>query len=214
MRFITFGNGVQATDASCKHCGARIVRPSTEESGANRRSSVKAAAFYLLLLVAGAAVWFGGEDPAALWSRLVENVLPAAPSEPTATPTTAPPPPPPSASRPGGASAGRGPRRGSRDHAEAISRTRPAARRHSSHQSSNSSWHEAGCSDGTPRRADANGDTARSRVELPHSRCASAAISRPQRRSKTCGRSTRRPRSRRAFRGSSSSKRPSARTAP
>jgi protein TonB len=101
MRCIHCGNGVQATDVSCRHCGARIVRPSTEESGTNRRSSAKAAAIYLLLLVAGAAVWFGGEDPAALWSRLVENVLPAAPSEPAATPTTAPPPlPPPPAPAP------------------------------------------------------------------------------------------------------------------
>ena len=70
-----------------------------------------------------------------------------------------------SGSRPGGASAGRAPRGNRLARVEATRRTSRAARRPCGRRL-NSSGHEAGYSDGAPRRADANGDAARGRVEL------------------------------------------------
>jgi protein TonB len=84
MRCIHCGNDVRPGDASCRHCGARIVRPSMEESS-SRSSSGKVLGFFLLLLIAGAAAWFGNADRAAIWSNQIQEVFRA---------TTAEPPPP------------------------------------------------------------------------------------------------------------------------
>jgi TonB family protein len=90
MRCIHCGNDVKAVDAACRHCGARIVRPSIEQSSDDRRSAARMASFFLALLVAGAAVWIAGGERQIPWPFASDDDAPAPVSEPAAAPT--PPP--------------------------------------------------------------------------------------------------------------------------
>ena len=122
MRCIHCGNAVKAGDPACRHCGARVVRPSVEASASGRRSGAGVMSFLLLLLGAGLLVWVaGGEQrlpflpgsdeagpvpavappPDAGAARAVAPPAPQSPP-PTAAPAAAPiaPPAEPSAPRP------------------------------------------------------------------------------------------------------------------
>ena len=85
MRCIHCGNDVKATDTACRHCGARVVRPSIEASSMGRRAFAPAAMLVLFVLGAAAAFWVisGQRDPSAPVANDPVAETPAAPAAPT-----------------------------------------------------------------------------------------------------------------------------------
>ena len=89
MRCIHCGNAVKTGEPSCRHCGARVVRPSIETSSSGRRSFAPVAMLVFVLLGAAAAVWVSS-------GQRVPST-PVANDSADQAPTVAPPPQPASA---------------------------------------------------------------------------------------------------------------------